>query len=64
VRDVDADLAHRLDGSGVDALCGCGTAGDDIDIVAGQVLQPAGGHLRPAGVVDAQEHHGRLGAHG
>jgi hypothetical protein len=33
----------------------------DLDGVAGQVPQPAGGHLRAAGVVHADEQHGRPG---
>ena len=34
-----------------------GAGGADLDGVAGEVAEPAGGHLGPAGVVDADEQH-------
>ena len=41
--------------------CGrVGAAGEHLDPVAGEVAEPAGRHLGAAGVVHAQEQHGRL----
>jgi hypothetical protein len=56
--------AHRGDRSRVRCVAGIGPAGENIDRVAGQVPQPAGRHLRAAGVVHAEEQDGRpaLGA--
>ena len=56
--DVDADFGHRVDGRRVDLGSRFGTAGVHQDAVAGEVLQPAGGHLGAAGVVDAEEQDG------
>ena len=39
---------------------GFGAGGADLDGVAGEVAQPAGGHLGAAGVVDADEQDTRL----
>ena len=61
--DVDADLGHRGDRGGVDPVGGLGAGRADLDRVAGEVAQPAGGHLRPAGVVDADEQDAGLLGH-
>ena len=57
--DVDADLGHGRDGGGVDLDAGFGAAGPGDGAVAGEVVEPAEGHLGAAGVVDAQEQHDR-----
>ena len=57
--DVDADFGHRGDGGGVDLGAGFGAAGPGDGAVAGEVVEPAEGHLRAAGVVHAQEQHDR-----
>ena len=57
--DVDADLGHGRDGGRVDRSAGFGAAGPGDGAVAGEVVEPAEGHLRAAGVVDAEEQHGR-----
>ena len=60
VGDVDADFGHGGDGGRVDLVGRFGAAGVDVDAVAGEVAEPAGGHLGAAGVVDAEEQHGGL----
>src|SRR3954470_20825873 len=60
--DVDADLAHGFDGDRVDLVGGFAAGRADLDGVAGQVAQPAGGHLGAAGVVHAHEQDGGLAA--
>ncbi len=40
---------------GVDLVGGLGACREDLDPVAGEVLEVAGGHLGPAGVVHADE---------
>jgi hypothetical protein len=63
--DVDADFPHGLDRGGVDLVAGEGTGGADLDPPAREVAEESGGHLRPAGVVHADEQHGgeRAGGH-
>src|SRR5439155_5019554 len=55
VSDVDADLAHRLHRGRVDPVGWLAAGGTHLHGVAGQVAQPPGGHLGPAGVVHADE---------
>ena len=60
--DVDADLGHGRDGDGVDLGRRARSPPDQADgPVAGEVVEPAERHLRPAGVVHAEEEHGRAG---
>ena len=47
--------AIAVDGDRIDALAGLRAGRADLDGVAGQVGEPPGGHLRAAGVVDADE---------
>ena len=51
---------HRLDRGGVDLVGGFGSGGADLDPVAGEVGEEAGGHLGTAGVVDADEQDARF----
>ena len=55
--------AIACDGDGVDLVGGRGSGGADLDAVAGEVAQQAGGHLGAAGVVDADEQHAGLVGH-
>jgi hypothetical protein len=55
--DVDAVLRHRGDSDGVDLVGGFGAGGTDLDGTTGKVGEISGGHLGPAGVVDADEQH-------
>merc|ERR1719327_2505034 len=60
-RDVDARLAHDLDGAGLDGRAADDARARDADLgVAPQLPQPAVGHLAPAAVVITQEHDVRL----
>ena len=43
--------------AGLTVSAGRGSGGADLDRVAGEVVQEAGGHLGAAGVVDADEQH-------
>ena len=62
--DVDAVLGHRGDRGRVH-LVGRRRAGrEDLDPVAGEMLQVARGHLRAPGVVHADEQHGGTVRHG
>jgi len=53
--DVDADLGHGGDGGRVDLAAGFGAAGPGDRFAAGEVVEPAEGHLGATGVVDAEE---------
>jgi len=55
VSDIDADFRHDLDRDGVDLVGGCGSGGADLDLIASELAEESGGHLRAAGVVDADE---------
>src|SRR5690606_28779691 len=57
-RDVDARLFHRFDRDRVDLVLRLGAGGAHVDAVPGEVLQEAGGHLRSAGVMHADEQDG------
>ena len=61
--EVDTDLGHGADRDRVELIGGLRTRGTDLDAVAGDVGEPARGHLRAAGVVHADEQHDRLVAH-
>jgi len=58
--DVDAFFSHRLDGDGVDVVCGFGAGGADLDMAAREMLEVASGHLGSAGVMDADKQHGQF----
>ena len=60
VGDVDASFSHGGDCGGVDLVSGFGSAPPGDCMVAGQSLKESEGHLRPAGVVGAQEQDARL----
>lgn len=62
--DRHADLAHGVDGHGVDLVRGLGAGGADLHGVTGEVTEPSGGDLGAAGVMDADEQDARLGAVG
>jgi hypothetical protein len=57
-RDIDAVLGHGLDGHGIDAVLGLAAGGEDLDAVTPEGARVAGGHLRPAGVMHADEQDG------
>lgn len=50
--------------AGLMVSAGAGAGGADLDGVAGEVAQPAGGHLGAAGFVNADEQHAGLVRHG
>src|SRR5580693_4753093 len=61
---VEADLGHGLDDGGVDLAGGLGPGGGHADLPGGLVVEQGGGHLGPAGIVDADEEHVRDAGHG
>ena len=52
-------LPHGLHHRGVHGVGGGRAGRADLDLVPGEVGEEGGGHLGPAGVVDADEQHGR-----
>ena len=55
VGDVDADLAHRRDGDGVDPVRGHRSGRPHLDPPSREGGEEAGGHLGAAGIVHAHE---------
>ena len=53
--DVDSLFGHGGYGSLVDLIGGFGSTGEHLNVVAGEVTHPPGGHLGASGVVDARE---------
>ena len=53
--DVDAFFSHRLDGYGVDLVGRFGAGGAYLDPAASEMVELASGHLRAAGVMDADK---------
>jgi len=52
---VDAALGEDLDGYGIDLVSRVRPGGTDVDAAGRQVLGERGRHLRPPGVLDADE---------
>ncbi len=61
--DVDPNLGHRLDRSGVDRLGGCGTCRTYDHAVAAMVAQEPCSHLGTTGIVDTDEQNFGHGGH-
>src|SRR2546423_4317792 len=61
VGDVHADFGHGGDGRRVDRSAGLAASGEGHGPVPGEGFEPTKGHPGAAGVVDAQEEHGRDG---
>jgi hypothetical protein len=61
--DVYALFEHYLHRDRVHLVCRLGADGADLDPAAGEVRQVGGGHLGPAGFVDADEQDGGLVGH-
>jgi len=55
--EVEADLAHRREDRGAEAVGGLGAGGAHDDGPPAEVIAEGGGHLRAAGVVDTDVQH-------
>ena len=53
--DIDADLGHDGDGGGVEGCGGFAAGAANAYAPFAEMREQAGGHLRPAGVVNADE---------
>ncbi|HEY3485173.1 MAG TPA: hypothetical protein VGK49_07305, partial [Ilumatobacteraceae bacterium] len=57
--DVDPDLGHRGDGGRVHLRPGLAATGPRDGAATGELVEPTERHLRPTGIVHAQEQHDR-----